>query len=318
MRSLWIFFYTKGAQNVMILSRNDFSSNSFHTISVENKSSITSIKERAFDFYSLDNSSRNSKSNTTLLFQDIRAFFLQSNNKSDVAVPGQKIEHSVVTPLLRKRRKYRRDGRKKVSSALSILEQTDSNVERVVGFFNMFERDGVVFSRIVNEQVGSIDASGLLNKIAYISYVYFGQNYLTFRVPSHSKKYVKSSASNAAGNEIDTLQLLHEHCVQHQKDQVFYLHTKGSYHPRDSNERLRRNLMKALLFCINQSEALGDGDVCGLRVSPVPYPQISGVQHSDISRSSQLSAPRRRPQATCGSPAAPTWPASPRRGASWR
>ena len=181
MRSLWIFFYTKGAQNVMILSRNDFSSNSFHTISVENKSSITSIKERAFDFYSLDNSSRNSKSNTTLLFQDIRAFFLQSNNKSDVAVPGQKIEHSVVTPLLRKRRKYRRDGRKKVSSALSILEQTDSNVERVVGFFNMFERDGVVFSRIVNEQVGSIDASGLLNKIAYISYVYFGQNYLSLR-----------------------------------------------------------------------------------------------------------------------------------------
>ena len=153
---------------------------------------------------------------------------------------------------------------------------------RIVGFFNLFEKDSDVFSRIVNEQLASVNDSGALNDIAFISYVYFGPNHLSFRIPSPSKKYIKSPKSNVSGNELDTLQLLHEHCVQHPKDRVFYIHTKGSYHPRYSNDVLRRNLMKAVVFCIKQSKTFGGSsqggmDVCGLRVSPVPYPQLSGM-----------------------------------------
>ena len=158
-------------------------------------------------------------------------------------------------------------------------ELHSANEGRIVGFFHLFEKNSDVFSRIVNEQVTYVNDSGVLDNIAFISYVYFGTNHVSFRIPSPSKKYIKSPKSNVSGNELDTLQLLYEHCVQHPHDRVFYLHTKGSYHPHHANDVLRQNLMKAVLSCIKTfgDEGQGDTDVCGLRASPVPYPQLSGV-----------------------------------------
>ena len=206
---------------------------------------------------------------------------VESNNVHFDYLPPNEIQYATLsgTSTTHDPRKAHRHRKLKPQERVaSPHNSTQANIDarRTVGFFNMFEGENDVFNRIVAEQLTSIDKSGVLNKIDFISYVYFGPNYLSFVMPSHSKKYVKSPVSNAAGNEIDTLELLHGHCIQHRKDHVFYLHTKGSYHPRDSNERLRQNLMKALLFCVDEDDALGDGDVCGLRVSPVPYPQISG------------------------------------------
>ena len=156
-------------------------------------------------------------------------------------------------------------------------KSSEDDEVRIVGFFNLFERDGTLFQSILNEQLASIEASGILDQVTFIAYAYFGPNYLSFRMPSTSKKYFKSPISNASGNEFDTLQLLHEHCVRHPKDLAFYIHTKGSFHSRPVNDLLRKNLMKAVLSCVAESASLENIDVCGLRVSPVPYPQISGV-----------------------------------------
>jgi len=154
----------------------------------------------------------------------------------------------------------------------------DADPRRIVGFFNLFEKDSEVFSRIVHEQISFIESSGVLDRVAFILYVYFGPNYSEFVMPSTSQKYVKSPISNATGEESDTLQLVHEHCLRHPEDRVFYLHSKGSFRPRPQNDLLRRNLMKGLLSCILAGDAVGQSDVGGLRVSPVPYPQISGAQ----------------------------------------
>ena len=159
---------------------------------------------------------------------------------------------------------------------------------RIVGFFHLFEGDSELFNHIVEEQLASIDASGILDKSTFVTYAYFGPNHMSFRIPSASKKYLKSPMSNATGSEEDTLQLLHEHCVRHPQDLAFYLHTKGSFHARPVNDLFRRNLMKAVLFCIAQSASLGRSDVCGLRASPVPYPQISGAQSDRLKRSGVL------------------------------
>ena len=158
-------------------------------------------------------------------------------------------------------------------------------LERTVGFFNVFEKDKEVFDKIIKEMIGSLESSGVLNDVFSIEYVYFGPNHTSYSIPSSSPKFVKSKASNSSGNEAVTLQLLHTHCARYPDDRVFYIHSKGSFHPSSSNNVLRRNLLKAVIFCIHSSDSVMHGDVCGLRVSPVPYPQMSGASASAFSQS---------------------------------
>ena len=54
-----------------------------------------------------------------------------------------------------------------------------------------------------------------------------------------------------------------------------YIHSKGTFHPSAENDRLRRNLMKGVVGCIQQG-ALASSDVCGLRASPLPHPHLPG------------------------------------------
>ena len=156
---------------------------------------------------------------------------------------------------------------------------------RIVGFFNMFELNSTRFHEIIHEQVSFIDSSGILGRADSIQYLYFGPNHNSYTIPSASPKYVKSNRSSSAGGEADALELLHEHCALNPGDRVFYIHSKGSYHQWAENDLLRGNLMKAVAFCIQESDSLDWSDVCGLRVSPVPYPQFSGAgpPHGGIS-----------------------------------
>ena len=160
------------------------------------------------------------------------------------------------------------------SESLPVMRDKSS---RTVGFCNLFEKDSILFNEIIKEMIDSLESSGVLNDVFSIEYVYFGPNHTFYSIPSSSPKFVKSKASNSSGNEAVTLQLLHSHCARYPDDRVFYIHSKGSFHPSSSNNLLRRNLLKAVIFCIHSSDAVTQGDVCGLRVSPVPYPQMSGA-----------------------------------------
>lgn len=61
----------------------------------------------------------------------------------------------------------------------------------------------------------------------------------------------------------------------HRDDTVLYIHSKGSYHPKPSNERLR----KYATYAASSKECthMPDGcNVCGNRMTLFPYPHLFG------------------------------------------
>jgi hypothetical protein len=77
------------------------------------------------------------------------------------------------------------------------------------------------------------------------------------------------------GDEVETLELLWEHCNEHPSDKVVYIHSKGSFHYNEDNNRLRRFLTRGALS--NECAQLPDTcNVCSSRMSPMPHPHTSG------------------------------------------
>jgi len=63
------------------------------------------------------------------------------------------------------------------------------------------------------------------------------------------------------GTELHTLSLLWNHCQNHTNDTVVYIHSKGSFHPKQSNQYWRYYLTEAALAC----PFLEECNVCGLQ-----------------------------------------------------
>lgn len=77
------------------------------------------------------------------------------------------------------------------------------------------------------------------------------------------------------GGEDVTLHSLWEYCQANTQSKVVYLHSKGSFHPDESNNRLRRFLTEGALSreCADLPD---DCDVCSSRMSTHPHPHTSG------------------------------------------
>ena len=148
----------------------------------------------------------------------------------------------------------------------------------VFGFYNVFVgHDSNLTKRIVEEQVNELNTSRILGNVTAVKYSIFGPNHASFVMPDAAdpSKFISSGYSQAEGDERNTLELVHRHCLLHRTDRVIYIHTKGSFHPSSRNDRLRQNLMKAVIHCV-QARLLDQSDVCGLRFAAIPYPHISG------------------------------------------
>jgi len=80
---------------------------------------------------------------------------------------------------------------------------------------------------------------------------------------------------DAEGDESDTLQLLWEHCNNFPDSKVVYLHSKGSFHGTEDNEKLRRFLTRGALSkeCANLPSSC---NACSSRMSPIPHPHTPG------------------------------------------
>ena len=154
------------------------------------------------------------------------------------------------------------------------VEKPYNQSKNIVGFYNVFNKKEDRFKRILAEQINLLESTGLVEASKAIHVVYIGKEPSAFRVPSFSSKFVVSSRS-LSGSEQFTLQLLYDHCVDNVRDVVFYIHSKGTFHPTDENEILRRNLMKAIAACWKLN-GMAYSDVCGLRASPLPHPHYSG------------------------------------------
>ncbi len=79
------------------------------------------------------------------------------------------------------------------------------------------------------------------------------------------------------GFEESTLTALHEYCQEHIDVRVIYLHSKGSYHYRQSQNNWRQHLTDAVTSrdCIQQAH-LEDCELCGLLFLPRPSLHFTG------------------------------------------
>ena len=143
----------------------------------------------------------------------------------------------------------------------------------LTGFYQTFEKDELIYNRIIAEQMNHLESSGLMKVIHKLHLNYVGPRNYSLKKSTNSKKIVVHKHSN--GLEELSLQRLHKHCVRNPQDNVFYIHSKGTFHPSANNDRLRQNLMKGVVSCLQGGE-LSRSDVCGLRATPLPYPRISG------------------------------------------
>ena len=92
---------------------------------------------------------------------------------------------------------------------------------------------------------------------------------------ANSTATVKFLQHGAEGSEFETLWYLWRHCQDHPTDKVVYLHSKGSFHPSETNNKLRRFLTRGALSqeCANAPSSC---NVCSSRISPIPHPHMSG------------------------------------------
>ena len=94
---------------------------------------------------------------------------------------------------------------------------------------------------------------------------------------------------NDIGDEYQSLTKVHEFCKNNPHLKVAYIHNKGSYHPSQENNLLRRMLTKAVFSeeCLrlastkkseNQSphKSCSKCNICGSRFSPLPHFHVSG------------------------------------------
>jgi len=84
-------------------------------------------------------------------------------------------------------------------------------------------------------------------------------------LPQHDEK----------GWEPQTLRLLWQQCKINTHDKIVYIHSKGSFHPNNDNDLLRRFLTRGALSeeCSNLPSSC---NVCSSRMSPIPHPHASG------------------------------------------
>jgi hypothetical protein len=150
----------------------------------------------------------------------------------------------------------------------------------LVGFYNIYAgNDLKLTKRIVDEQVRMLNVSKILEVTRSIRFSVFGFHHDAFIMPEGKGRFAPAGKSREIGDERDTLQILHDHCKHNPGDRVFYIHTKGAFHPSKANDALRQNLMEAVFHCIH-ARVLDHGDICGLRFAPIPYPHISGVRYN--------------------------------------
>ena len=137
-----------------------------------------------------------------------------------------------------------------------------NNENDTVVMYNIYFDDShkLLAAAIVNEQIESILKSETYNRIKSIDFVTInGDIDLSQTCPKCN--HVRTLDH---GNELDTLQLVYEHCLTNPQDRVAYIHDKGSLHNTPENARQRQMLMKAV-FSRECFDFENECDTCSAR-----------------------------------------------------
>jgi hypothetical protein len=137
-------------------------------------------------------------------------------------------------------------------------------------FYNIFTAPGnsTLTLGIVKEQLTTWRASNVTNATLY--YNLLGEK---IHIPCKSNEKCSLLEHTENGDEIGTLQELHEYCKNNPQDAVIYIHNKGSFHPNEENTLMRRVLTKAVFLdaCTGLKRDDNSCNVCSARFSPIPH-----------------------------------------------
>lgn len=144
-------------------------------------------------------------------------------------------------------------------------------------FYNLFIKEDSDIPRVSNfmrEQLETymkpVHGPVMINSIGVID------NLAKLNLPPSIDAKLMNNFEEA--DEVDTLQELWTYCSRddtHPEQKVAYLHSKGSFHQHDANDKLRVYLTKGALSeeCSNMPDTC---NVCSSRMSPMPHPHTSG------------------------------------------
>lgn len=141
----------------------------------------------------------------------------------------------------------------------------------VVAFYHIYL--GGHFREIVEEQITTIKGNGLLGRLNKVFYATMGPNASDFGIDEPT--FVHLVHYGDEGEEIETLSLLYRFCHANPDSKVLYFHDKGSLHNTTQNENFRQ-MLNCFVLNPNCLETLDSHDVCGWRISPVPFIHYSG------------------------------------------
>mmetsp|Transcript_29810 Transcript_29810/g.54118 ORF Transcript_29810/g.54118 Transcript_29810/m.54118 type:complete len:376 (+) Transcript_29810:106-1233(+) len=161
------------------------------------------------------------------------------------------------------------------NSSSVIMDENNIPITKIRIFYNLFTKSPEEEERvrkIVEEQFDHIDP---MIHDTNVSITSIGHKLSSLPNNSFIKEHYKE------GGEDLTLHAIWQYCKKatnnnhHNDVKVIYLHSKGSYHPNESNHRLRNFVTQGALSteCANLPESC---NVCSSRMSPLPHPHTSG------------------------------------------
>jgi len=211
-----------------------------------------------------------------------------------VDATSAKLEHGCTTSMLQKKeRRGMIHGLKQQEVAAS--ENQGGNVAtrpKLRIFYHVFKgKDEDLAFSIVQEQMSALQD---------VRPSFFELDFTTVGTPWDEGSIINSSlncpncyhrAHYVQGWESITQQSLYEYCVQNPTMQVAYMHSKGSFHPKQINNEMRRFLMKGITSkeCVNMPDTCS---VCSSRFSAFPHPHTPGnMWHAKCSHIQRLLPP---------------------------
>jgi len=164
----------------------------------------------------------------------------------------------------------------------SLLESINVPRRRAT-FYNIFIPNGLKHSgpaiQIVKEQLAALKRSSMWNSTFHqLFYNVIGYN-ATAEIQQECGPQCHLLQFVQEGDEVLTLQSLHDYCQEHSDSLVTYIHDKGSHHPSKKNNNLRVLLTKSVTSDACQEVGMRKNtscDVCGARFSPFPHHHMPG------------------------------------------
>eukprot|EP01105_Mastigella_eilhardi_P016636 TRINITY_DN3801_c0_g1_i2.p1 TRINITY_DN3801_c0_g1~~TRINITY_DN3801_c0_g1_i2.p1 ORF type:complete len:377 (-),score=69.49 TRINITY_DN3801_c0_g1_i2:97-1227(-) len=160
--------------------------------------------------------------------------------------------------------------------------RTIESVSRVVGFYNLFSPSLQSVAHLLREHLTQIATSAVFEYTSQVSVQ------LVAPPPEvdPTKVFVQDILRGRAvfgrvassGDEAASLGLLWEFCTKDENADavVWYIHSKGSYHPREENDWLRRTLTRYVLSQECLDEVASGYHACGARFVRHPHGHYPG------------------------------------------